>query len=68
MSRPPFGVQANTVSGSKSSRKGLDRLMAAVRQGKVEIVVCYKLDRIGRSLSRLVQLVDEFATEQGRSG
>ena len=50
----------DTVSGSKSSRKGLDRLMALVRRGKVDIVVCFKLDRLGRSLSHLAALIGEF--------
>ena len=38
--------------------------MAAVRRGKVDIVVCFKLDRLGRSLSHLAQLIDEFKTHQ----
>jgi resolvase-like protein len=49
------------VSGSKSSRQGLDRLMALVRRGKVDIVVCYKLDRLGRSLAHLAALIAEFS-------
>jgi DNA invertase Pin-like site-specific DNA recombinase len=54
----------DTVSGAKSSRKGLDRLMAAVRRGRVDIVVCFKLDRLGRSLSHLAQMIDEFNTHK----
>ena len=54
----------DTISGTKNSRTGLDRLMAAVRRGKVNVVLCFKLDRLGRSLSHLVQLVDEFATHR----
>jgi putative DNA-invertase from lambdoid prophage Rac len=54
----------DTISGIKNSRAGLDRLMAAVRRGKVSVVVCFKLDRLGRSLSHLVQLVDDFATHK----
>jgi DNA invertase Pin-like site-specific DNA recombinase len=50
----------DTVSGVNSSRKGLDRLMAAVRRGKVDIVVCYKLDRLGRSLAHLAAMIAEF--------
>jgi DNA invertase Pin-like site-specific DNA recombinase len=50
----------DTVSGVNSSRKGLDRLMAAVRKGKVDIVVCYKLDRLGRSLAHLAAMIAEF--------
>jgi putative DNA-invertase from lambdoid prophage Rac len=49
----------DTISGTKS-RAGLDRLMALVRRGKVDIVVCFKLDRLGRSLSHLAALIGEF--------
>ena len=34
--------------------------MALVRRGKVDIVVCFKLDRLGRSLSHLAALIGEF--------
>jgi DNA invertase Pin-like site-specific DNA recombinase len=54
----------DTISGTKNSRQGLDRLMAAVRRGKVDAVICFRLDRLGRSLSHLVQLVDEFAAHK----
>ena len=48
------------VSGVSSSRAGLDRLMKAVRLGKVDVVLCFRLDRLGRSLSHLAQIIDEF--------
>jgi DNA invertase Pin-like site-specific DNA recombinase len=38
--------------------------MAAVRRGKLDIVVCFKLDRLGRSLSHLAQLIDEFSAHK----
>ena len=38
--------------------------MASVRRGKVDIVVCFKLDRLGRSLSHLAQIIDEFSTHK----
>ena len=50
----------DTVSGTQSSRKGLDHLMAAVRRGRIDVVVCYKLDRLGRSLAHLAGLIGEF--------
>ena len=52
----------DTVSGVRSARKGLDRLMALVRRGKVDIVAVYKLDRLGRSLSHLAGMIDEFSS------
>ena len=55
---------SDVISGAKSSRKGLDRLMQAARRGKVDLVVCFKLDRLGRSLSHLAQLIDEFNTHK----
>jgi DNA invertase Pin-like site-specific DNA recombinase len=39
-------VITDTISGSKISRKGLDQLMKAVRAGKVDVVLCYNLDRL----------------------
>jgi DNA invertase Pin-like site-specific DNA recombinase len=38
--------------------------MAAVRRGKVDIVVCLKLDSLGRSLSHLAQIIDEFSAHK----
>ena len=54
----------DTVSGARSSRKGLDRLMALVRRGKIDIVAVYKLDRLGRSLSHLAGMIDEFSSHR----
>ncbi|MHC1769471.1 MAG: recombinase family protein [Verrucomicrobiia bacterium] len=49
------------ISGGKSSRPELDRLMGEVRSGRIERVVAYKLDRLGRSLTHLCLLIDELA-------
>lgn len=50
----------DTISGAKFSRIGLEQLMAAVRRGRVQVVVCFKLDRLGRSLAHLAQIVAEL--------
>jgi len=63
----------DTASGARTSREGLDRLMKLVRRGKVDVIVCYKLDRLGRSLPHLAQIISELdqhdislvATSQG---
>src|SRR5437879_2641892 len=66
-------VITDTASGAKTSREGLDRLMHLVRRGKVDVVACFKLDRLGRSLPHLAQIISELdqsnvaivATSQG---
>jgi len=42
------------VSGAKESRPQLDRLMAAARRREFDVVLCWRLDRFGRSLRQLV--------------
>jgi putative DNA-invertase from lambdoid prophage Rac len=54
----------DTISGSKFSREGLDAMMRLVRKGKLDAVLCFRLDRLGRSLSHLAQLVGEFAANR----
>ncbi|MCW8139545.1 MAG: recombinase family protein, partial [Planctomycetota bacterium] len=48
------------VSGATDRRPALDRMLAAVRTGDVDVVAFTALDRLGRSLSHLVRLFDEF--------
>jgi DNA invertase Pin-like site-specific DNA recombinase len=50
----------NGVSGAKESRPALDRLMQDARRRKFDGVLCWKLDRIGRSLKHLVNLLAEL--------
>jgi DNA invertase Pin-like site-specific DNA recombinase len=54
----------DTISGSKFSREGLDRLMTEVRRSKVDVVICFKLDRLGRSLPHLAQIVGELTSHR----
>jgi DNA invertase Pin-like site-specific DNA recombinase len=66
-------VIIDTASGAKTSREGLDKVMQLVRRNKVDVVVCFKLDRLGRSLPHLAQIISELdqhnvaivATSQG---
>lgn len=50
-----------TESGGKVSRPVLDRMMTDVRRGRVERVITYKLDRLGRSLTHLALIIDELS-------
>jgi DNA invertase Pin-like site-specific DNA recombinase len=44
-----------TASGAKTERQELDRLLSQVRKG--DVIVVWKLDRLGRSLKHLVEVV-----------
>jgi len=48
------------ASGAKCSRQALDRMMGRVRRREFDAVICYKLDRLGRSLPHLAQLIGEL--------
>ncbi len=48
------------LSGAKVTRPGLEALMVAVRAGKVERIVVFKLDRLGRSLPHLALILEEL--------
>jgi DNA invertase Pin-like site-specific DNA recombinase len=48
------------ISGTKDRRPELDRLVADAKRRKVDTLVVWKLDRLGRSLKHLVMLLDEL--------
>lgn len=48
------------MSGTKASRPALDRMMTDLRAGKLERLIVYKLDRLGRSLIHLALILDEL--------
>lgn len=48
------------ISGGVATRPQLDRLMPDIRAGKVERLLVYKLDRLGRSLIHLALILDEL--------
>jgi DNA invertase Pin-like site-specific DNA recombinase len=48
------------VSGAKARRPALDRLLADAHRRRFDAVLCWKLDRLGRSLVHLLRLVEQF--------
>lgn len=50
------------VSGVKSKREGLNNCLKMLREG--DILVVYKLDRLGRSLKHLIELIDSLRQRQ----
>ena len=48
------------VSGAAERRPALDRLVADARRRRFDVVVCWRLDRLGRNLKHLITLLDEL--------
>ncbi|MFC1935946.1 recombinase family protein, partial [Chloroflexota bacterium] len=46
-------------SGGDLNRPAMSRLRQAIREGKIDVVLCYDPDRLSRSLSDLLLLTDE---------
>ena len=51
-------------SGGTLERPALQRLLRDIEAGKIDTVVCYKIDRLSRSLSDFVRMVDLFDQHQ----
>lgn len=51
-------------SGGNTERPGLQRLMADVEAGKVQVIAVYKLDRMSRSLNDFVGLLQKLDAKQ----
>jgi DNA invertase Pin-like site-specific DNA recombinase len=45
------------ISGAKDRRPALDQLMSDAKRRKLHVVVCWKLDRFGRSLAHLINAI-----------
>ena len=52
----------NGISGAKSrkDRPALDEMMKLATQRKFEMVMCWSIDRLGRSLQHLVEILNEL--------
>lgn len=48
------------VSGAKESRPQLDQLLKDGRRRKFDVLIVWRLDRLGRNLKHLVTLLDEL--------
>jgi DNA invertase Pin-like site-specific DNA recombinase len=48
------------VSGAKDRRPALDQMIIDAKRRKFDIVVCWRLDRLGRNLRHLITLLDDF--------
>ena len=51
-------IYTDKISGSKDERPGLENCLKALRQD--DVLVVYKLDRLGRNLKHLIQTVEDL--------
>lgn len=52
------------VSGTKSSRPSLDRMMEAIRKGESSCLVVYSFSRFARSVTHMLQGLEELKNLQ----
>lgn len=50
------------VSGAKDQRPALDALLRDAKRRRFDVLVCWRLDRLGRNLRHLVTLIEELQT------
>jgi DNA invertase Pin-like site-specific DNA recombinase len=48
------------ISGAKDRRPALDDLVRDAKRRRFDVLVCWRLDRLGRNLKHLVTLLDEL--------
>jgi DNA invertase Pin-like site-specific DNA recombinase len=48
------------VSGATDRRPALDQLLADARRRRFDVLVCWRLDRLGRNLRHLITLLDDL--------
>jgi DNA invertase Pin-like site-specific DNA recombinase len=48
------------VSGAKDRRPALDALLRDAKRRRFDVLVCWRLDRLGRNLRHLILLLDEL--------
>jgi DNA invertase Pin-like site-specific DNA recombinase len=48
------------VSGSKDNRPALDQMLTDAKRRRFDVLVCWRLDRLGRNLRHLVTLIEEL--------
>jgi DNA invertase Pin-like site-specific DNA recombinase len=54
------GAYEDVISGAHEQRPGLDRLVADAHRRTFDLVLLWKLDRLGRSLLHMVQVMDDL--------
>src|SRR5215211_5149628 len=56
----PQAYDDGGLSGATMDRPALQQLLADIQAGRVDVVVCYKVDRLTRSLADFAKIVEVF--------
>ena len=56
----PVQWYKDKFTGKTMTRPGMDKLLDDLRAGKIERIVCWRLDRLGRTTRGLCQLFDDL--------
>ena len=56
----PQAYDDGRLSGATMDRPALRQLLTDIREGRVDVVVCYKVDRLTRSLADFAKIVEIF--------
>jgi len=54
------------ISGAKTSRPALDKMLKDMREKKFEAIIVWKFDRLGRSTKHLLQVLEEMKNKDVR--
>jgi DNA invertase Pin-like site-specific DNA recombinase len=54
------GVYADKISGIKNTRPELDRLLGDAKKRKFDCTLVWRIDRLGRSVTHLLQVLETF--------
>jgi putative DNA-invertase from lambdoid prophage Rac len=60
------GEYCDKISGAKTSRPELDKMLQGMRGKKFQAVVVWKFDRLGRSTAHLLQVLEEMKNKNIR--
>jgi DNA invertase Pin-like site-specific DNA recombinase len=50
----------DTLSGARSRRPGLDRMLSDARRGRFDVVIVWAFDRLARSVRHFLEVLDEL--------
>jgi len=56
----PTAYDDGGFSGGTMERPALQRLLADISAGRIDIIICYKVDRLTRSLADFARLIEIF--------